>query len=75
MVCFHLESYCMAPLQSRRGIHCLSCGPSMVWQPKGAQPGNFALIKTNDRPVQPIKAALTAEAADRAQQYNKSMSS
>ena len=65
----------MAALQSKRSIHCLSCGPSMSWQRKGAQPGPFAFGETSDRRVQLMKAALTAEAAERAQQYNKSMSS
>ena len=69
------DSCSMAAMQSRRGIHCLSCGPSISWQPKGAQPGHFAIGKTSDRRVQLMKAAVTAEAADRAQQYNKSMSS
>ena len=75
MIPLRSESCSMAALQWRRGIRCLSCGPSMSWQPKGAQPGHFATGKTSDRRVQPMKAALMAEAAEKAQRYNKSMSS
>ena len=75
MINYQSQSISMAALQSKYGIYCPVCGPFTRRQPKGARPGNIAFGQTTDRFMQPVEAALTAEAAGKAQEYNKSMSS